>query len=246
MHHEQPDISATDDGSPIGRRIVLGLIAMGAAGIVGGSSVQDRLAKAIAPIQNADPTGLISLLPLGATFRYYSVTGSVPSRNAGNYRLDIRGLVGKPMSYTLADLERMPQTTLVRDFQCVTGWRVPEVHWSGVRLSDLLDAAQPAADAKAISFGSFDGTYTESLTIEQARRGDVLVALQMLGRPVTHDHGGPVRMYVAPMYGYKSTKWLSSIELTADVVPGYWEDEGSYDVDGWIGESNGRDDEPVG
>jgi DMSO/TMAO reductase YedYZ molybdopterin-dependent catalytic subunit len=243
---EPPAISPTDGGSPIGRRIVLGLIAMGAAGIVGGSSVQDRLAKAIAPIQNADPTGLISLLPLGATFRYYSVTGSVPSRNAGNYRLDIRGLVGKPTSYTLADLERMPQTTLVRDFQCVTGWRVPEVHWSGVRLSDLLDAAQPAADAKAISFGSFDGKYTESLTIEQARRGDVLVALQMLGRPVTHDHGGPVRMYVAPMYGYKSTKWLSSIELTADVVPGYWEDEGNYDVDGWIGESNGRDDEPVG
>jgi DMSO/TMAO reductase YedYZ molybdopterin-dependent catalytic subunit len=109
MHHEPPDISPTDDGSPIGRRVVLGLIAMGAAGIVGGSSVQDRLAKAIAPIQNADPTGLISLLPLGATFRYYSVTGSVPSRNAGNYRLDIRGLVGKPASYTLADLEKMPR-----------------------------------------------------------------------------------------------------------------------------------------
>ncbi|MCU1397181.1 MAG: Oxidoreductase molybdopterin binding, partial [Acidimicrobiales bacterium] len=64
--------------------------------------------------------------------------------------------------------------------------------------------------------------------------------------PVTHDHGGPVRMYVAPMYGYKSTKWLSSIEVTDQVVPGYWETEGNYDVDGWIGESNGRDDEPVG
>ena len=236
----------TDDGSPIDRRIVLGLMAMGAAGVVGGSAVQDRLAKAIAPIQHADPTGLISLLPLGATFRYYSVTGSVRSRNAANYRLDVGGLVRTPRSYTLPDLQNMPQTTLVRDFQCVTGWRVPEVHWSGVRLSDLLDAAQPDPGATAISFGSFDGTYTESLTLDQARRSDVLVALQMLGRPVTHDHGGPVRLYVAPMYGYKSTKWLSSIELTARVVPGYWEDEGSYDADGWIGDSNGRDDEPAG
>ena len=154
-------------------------------------------------------------------------------------------MVKTPTSYTLTDLEDMPQTTLVRDFQCVTGWRVPEVHWSGVRLAELLDAVQPAAGATAISFGSFDGTYTESLTLEQARRSDVLVALQMLGHPVTHDHGGPVRMYVAPMYGYKSTKWLSSIEVTAAVVPGYWEDEGNYDVDGWIGDSNGRDDEPV-
>ena len=71
------------------------------------------------------------------------------------------------------------------------------------------------------------------------------IALTMLGKPVTHDHGGPVRMYVAPMYGYKSTKWLAAINLTAGVVPGYWEDTGDYDVDGWIGESNGRQDEPV-
>ena len=241
-----PDVAPpAGNGSPIGRRIVLGLAALGAAGVVGGRAIQDRLAKVIAPIQQADPTGLISLLPLGATFRYYSVTGSVPSRDATDYRLDVGGLVHTPMSYTLTDLENMPQTTLVRDFQCVTGWRVPEVHWSGVRLSDLLDAAQPGVGATAIRFGSFDGTYTESLTLEQARRSDVLVALQMLGHPVTHDHGGPVRMYVAPMYGYKSTKWLSSIELTAGVVPGYWENEGNYDVDGWIGDSNGRDDEPV-
>lgn len=53
-----------------------------------------------------------------------------------------------------------------------------------------------------------------ALTLEQARRPDVLVALQMLGAPVTHDHGGPARLYVAPMYGYKSLKWLSGIELT--------------------------------
>src|SRR4249920_1866499 len=121
------------DGSPVGRRIVLGLMAMGAAGILGGRAVQDRLAKMIAPIQNNDPTGLTSLLPLGATFRYYSVTGSVPSRNATTYRLDVSGLVKTRASYTLADLQAMPQTSFVRDFQCVTGWRVPEVHWSGVQ-----------------------------------------------------------------------------------------------------------------
>jgi DMSO/TMAO reductase YedYZ molybdopterin-dependent catalytic subunit len=85
-----------------------------------------------------------------------------------------------------------------------------------------------------VRFTSFDGTYTESLTLTQARRSDVIVALRMQGRPITHDHGGPVRMYVAPMYGYKSTKWLSGIELTADVQSGYWEGRG-YPVNGWIG-----------
>jgi DMSO/TMAO reductase YedYZ molybdopterin-dependent catalytic subunit len=51
-------------------------------------------------------------------------------------------------------------------------------------------------------------------------------------------------MYIAPMYGYKSTKWLASIEVVDKVVPGYWEVRG-YDVDAWIGRSNGRRDQPV-
>ena len=235
-----------ESGAPVGRRIVIGLGLLGAVGVVTGRTVQDGLAKVLGPIENRDPTGLVSLLPIGATFRFYSVTGSVPNRSASTYRLDVSGLVGSPAAYTLADLQAMPQTDIVRDFQCVTGWRVPEVHWSGVQLSHLLDLAGPQPSATAIRFHSFDGTYTESLTLDQARRADVIVALRMLGDTVTHDHGGPVRMYVAPMYGYKSTKWLSGIELTETVVPGYWEDTGNYDVDGWVGKSNGRDDDPVG
>jgi DMSO/TMAO reductase YedYZ molybdopterin-dependent catalytic subunit len=81
----------------------------------------------------------------------------------------------------------MSQTTLVRDFQCVTGWRVPAVPWVGVRLGHLLDLAGPTPGADAVRLASFDDVYTESLTLEQARRPDVLVALQMLGTPVTHD-----------------------------------------------------------
>ena len=90
---------------------------------------------------------------------------------------------------------------------------------------------------------SFDGVYTESLTMEQARRPDVIVAYEMLGGAITKAHGGPVRLYVAPMYGYKSLKWLDGIEVTDHLEPGYWEHLG-YDVDAWVGRSNGRDDEP--
>jgi len=229
----------------VGRRVVLGLLGLGAVGIVTGSKLQNLLERGLAPLENHDPTGLVSLLPIGDTFRFYSVTHSVPDRTAADYRLSVSGLVQRPATYTLADLQSMPQTAVVRDFQCVTGWRVPGVHWRGVQLSHLLDLAGPAASATAIRFISFDGTYTESLTLDQARLPDVLVALDMLGAPVTHDHGGPVRLYVAPMYGYKSLKWLSGIELTADVVPGYWEHRG-YSINGWVGRSNGRSDEPTG
>jgi DMSO/TMAO reductase YedYZ molybdopterin-dependent catalytic subunit len=220
-------------GTPVGRRAVLGLIGLGAAGVLGGDWLQNRLADLLGPIEERDPTGLIALLPLGETFRLYSVTGSVAVHTAGTYRLEVFGLVDRPARYTVGDLRAMQQTELVRDFHCITGWRVPEVHWSGVPLSAVLDRANPSQQATAVRFHSFDGTYTESLPLAAARRPDVIVALDMLGAPVTHHHGGPVRMYAASMYGYKSTKWLSGIELTRSEIPGYWEHHG-YPLDGTI------------
>jgi DMSO/TMAO reductase YedYZ molybdopterin-dependent catalytic subunit len=229
-------------GTPIGRRAVLGLFGLGALGVVAGSRVQNGLLKVIAPVSSGDPTGLVSMFPVGNQFRFYSVAAHAPRRTAADYRLDVSGLVTRPRGLTFADLQAMPQTSLVRDFQCVTGWRVPDVRWSGVRLSDLLAALGPLPQATAVRFTSFDGVYSESLDLAQARRPDVLVALSMNGGPVSRYHGGPVRLYVAPMYGYKSLKWLGGIELTGEVVPGYWEDRG-YDIDAWVGRSNGRDDD---
>src|SRR6185295_13670137 len=100
------------------------------------------------------------------------------------------------------------------------------------------------ANAAAVTFGSFDGAYTGSLTMAQARRDDVIVAYKMEGKDISHIHGGPVRLCVAPMYGYKSCKWLDRITVENKVRPGYWEVRG-YDVDAWIGKSNGREDAPV-
>jgi DMSO/TMAO reductase YedYZ molybdopterin-dependent catalytic subunit len=223
--------------------VFLGLIGLGAAGVVFGAKVQDVIGGALAPIEAKDPTGLASLLPF-SRFRYYSVTGEFPSRSRAEYTLAVSGLVEKPFTITYAELVAMKPTTVTRDFQCVTGWRVPDQRWTGVRLSDLLDRAGVKPAATALRFVSFDGEYTESLTLAQARRQDVMVAYELEGKELSSKHGGPARLYVAPMYGYKSCKWLERIELTERVVPGYWEDYG-YDVDGWVGSSNGRDDAPT-
>ena len=224
--------------------MVLGLLGLGVAGVLAGDPIQRGLAAVLGPIGNHDPTGLVSLVPVGNSFRFYSVTRGAPTRDAASYTLDVTGMVDRPATLDLAALQGMPQTTVVRDFQCVTGWRVPQVRWSGVRLADLLDTAGVADGAGAVRFTSFDGTYTESLPLELARRDDVLVALRMLDDDVSHDHGGPVRLFAASQYGYKSLKWLSGIELTTAEVPGYWETRG-YDLDGTVGASNGRSDDPT-
>ncbi|MFE3590737.1 molybdopterin-dependent oxidoreductase [Streptomyces niveus] len=220
------------------------MLGLGAAGVVTAPYLQRGLESFLGAVSGSDPTGLTGLLPNGGGFRYYSVAASVPRKGPEDYRLTVDGLVDRPATYTLDALRKLPQTRMVRDVQCVTGWRVPETPFEGVRLSRILDAAGVRPDAKAIRFTCFDGTYTESLTMEQARRPDVLVALKMRDKPVEHAHGGPVRLYVAPMYFYKSAKWLSGISVTPDVRPGYWEERG-YDVDAWVGRSNGRTDAPT-
>jgi len=194
--------------------------------VVFGAAVQRQVSHSLG-------SGLASLLPGGDRFQIYSVTGTFPDIAPERYRLEVSGLVERPLHLTLADLEAMPAVRLVKTFRCVTGWQVPDVHWEGVRLADVLDAAGVRAEAVALAFDSYDGMDTESLTLAQARLSDVIVAYRMLDGPITVEHGGPVRLYVAPMFGYKSLKWLSAIRVVDAVEPGYWEQNG-YPVNGWL------------
>lgn len=236
-----------DEGSPVGRRVVLGSLGLGALGIVFGARVQRAVQRALLPVTLHDPTGLTDLLPVGGRFRIYSVTRSLPRRTPEAYRLRVDGLVERPAALTFDDIrQRLPQASLRRDFQCVTGWRVDDVAWRGVELRHVLDEVGVLPEATRVRFHSFDGTYTESLSLEQARRADVIVAHTLEDRPIGREHGGPVRLYVAPMYGYKSLKWLDRIEVVDRLVGegGYWEERG-YDLNGWVGRSNGGREEPT-
>src|SRR5437764_5984833 len=85
----------------VGRRVFLGMLAAGGAGILWGAKVQDWLERTLAPITARDGTGLSSFLPVGR-FRIYSVTGDLPHRSAEAYRLTVGGLVEHSMTLTLA------------------------------------------------------------------------------------------------------------------------------------------------
>lgn len=58
------------------------------------------------------------------------------------------------------------------------------------------------------------------------------VAFKMQDKPIPHEHGGPVRLFVAPLYLYKPAKWLSGISVTDKVAPGFREGRG-YAIDAW-------------
>jgi DMSO/TMAO reductase YedYZ molybdopterin-dependent catalytic subunit len=214
---------------PIGRRTVLAILGVGALGIVFGEHVQDGITSLLSPLRS---TGLGNIVPGEGGFVLYTVTGGYPAAPP-DYHLTVDGMVAHPLSLSVADLESLPATRIVHNFQCVTGWLVPNVHWVGVRLTDLAKHAGASPKASAFWFTSFDGVYTESLTMEQAGQSGAIVAYSMLDAPVTRDHGGPVRLYVPGMFGYKSIKWLSRITITNQLGMGYWELNG-YPVNAWI------------
>lgn len=233
----QTDRNTSDTGAPtperriaVGRRVVLGLAAAGALGVAFGGNIQNLLGSTLGSVGD--------LLPGGDRFRYYSITGRNPKISDRRYRLKVSGLVQQPMNFTLEDLKAMPVTSFTKTFQCVTGWKVPDVAWEGVQLSHILETVGPKQGAIGLTFESYDGTDTESLTIDQANLSDVIVAYRMLGAPVTQNHGGPVRLYVAPMFGYKSLKWLSAIRVVDTITPGFWEQNG-YPVNGWLDGTTG-------
>ncbi|MGA2211340.1 MAG: molybdopterin-dependent oxidoreductase [Acidimicrobiales bacterium] len=227
------DTSEPEHATHVGRRAILGVSALAAVGVTFGAAIDNAIGGTLTKASNF-LGGLGALVPGADQFRIYTVTNSIPIISPQTYRLTVNGMVDRPLDLSLDDLRAMKRTTLVHYFQCVTGWRVPDVHWEGVQLSEILDRAGVKSGGTALRFFSGDGVYTESLTIGQARLPDVLVADRMIGDDVTPDHGGPVRLYVAPMYGYKSIKWLDRIEVVNEIVPGYWENFG-YAVNGWIG-----------
>jgi DMSO/TMAO reductase YedYZ molybdopterin-dependent catalytic subunit len=162
----------------------------------------------------------------------------MPTFDPATWRLQVGGLVDKPVTLDYHELRSLPRTTEIRDFHCVTGWSVPHVHWTGVRLTDLFDHVKPQFSAQAVRFTSAEVPYVDYLTLQQASLHDVLLAYEMDGKPLPREHGAPVRLVMPEMYGYKSVKWVSRVDLVMQADDGYWEQLG-YDRDAWVGRSNG-------
>src|SRR3954452_14672248 len=138
-------------GAPVGRRLFLAMVGLAGAGVVFGAKAQDWLEHLLAPVTARDGTGLSTFLPVGR-FRIYTVPNDLPSKGEAASRLKVGGSVDHPLDLSIADLRAMPPTNLTRDFQCVTGWRVHDVAWTGVRLSDLLDRAGVRPGAGGVEF----------------------------------------------------------------------------------------------
>jgi methionine sulfoxide reductase catalytic subunit len=216
-----------DEGpKPIGRRMFLGLSALGAGALLFGQSFTG----------SEDEAGLLSQIIGQGGFRIYTVA-PIPKFDPASWKLTITGSVANPVQFGYDELLGLPSTIQQGIFHCVTGWSVPNLTWQGVSLKSILDLASPHQDAQALVFYSSDGAYTDALTLDQALAPDVMLAYNMNGKPLPLNQGMPVRLVVPEMYGYKGVKWVNKIELVSKAGPGYWEVRG-YDVDAYIDKRN--------
>ena len=216
----------------IGRGLFLATVAGGVSSLAWGKSVWSHVSKAVGPVES-----LVPLVPTGG-WRIYTVSGSMPTFDRATWRLDVGGLVEKPVSLTYAHLRALPRAEQVSTFHCVTGWTVKNVHWGGVRITDVFDLVRPVPEASALQFVSAEKPYVDYLSINQVRLHDVMLAYEMDGKPLPREHGAPLRLIIPEMYGYKNVKWLEAINLVSKPEDGYWEQLG-YDRDAWVGHSNG-------
>jgi DMSO/TMAO reductase YedYZ molybdopterin-dependent catalytic subunit len=161
---------------------------------------------------------------------------------AGNFeswRLEVAGLVGRPLRLSLLDLRRLSARTQITRHDCVEGWSAIG-KWNGVRLSAVLDLAQIQHSARYIVFYCADrierveDPYYESLDLIDALHPQTILAYELNGAPLPVPNGAPLRLRVERQLGYKHAKFLMRIEAVErlDAIGGgrggYWEDRG-YD-----------------
>jgi DMSO/TMAO reductase YedYZ molybdopterin-dependent catalytic subunit len=161
--------------------------------------------------------------------------GPVPRFRPQDWDLRVFGATasGREHRWTWPELSALLTTEVTADFHCVTKFTVPDVAWSGISSATLVRLAPPAADATHVMVWAEYG-YSANLRMTDFLADTTLLATHRDGRPLTPDHGAPVRIVVPHLYAWKSVKWVRAIEyLTAD-RRGFWEERGYHNVaDPW-------------
>jgi DMSO/TMAO reductase YedYZ molybdopterin-dependent catalytic subunit len=155
-----------------------------------------------------------------------------------DYRLEVGGLVERPLALSLAELRALPSRTQITRHDCVEGWSAIG-KWKGAKLAALLDLARPKPEARFVVFICADpmdaeGTefYYESIDMDDARHVQTILAYELNDAALPVANGAPIRLRVERQLGYKHAKYVMRIELVAsfdDIAGGkggYWEDQG--------------------
>ena len=218
------------EGKKISRRAFIGLgVAAAAALALGGREVFQVLSdRGTTGTTGAAQGGVFNI----KDFTIQRVADD-PKYQPDQWRLSVTGMVNQELSLSLDKFLALPQTQEVREFQCVEGWKVRNCPWEGVTVREIMSLADIKPQAKYIIFWSDDGVYSDTLTVEQALKPEVMLVHKLDGQELTPEQGWPVRLVMPGNYGYKYVKWVGRVVVTDQPHVGYWEKFG-YQEDATI------------
>jgi len=177
----------------------------------------------------------------------------VPKLDPSNWRLNVVGLVDRPLSLSLRDLVKMPSQTQFVTLECAGNGRsllsprvngeqwnlgaVSTAEWSGVPLAEVLNRAGVTGGAKQVVFRGADSgkidpnsepiRFERSLSVDDAHRCEGLLAYAMNGEILPIQHGYPLRLIVPGWYAVASVKWLTEIDVISGQFSGHYQ-TGAY------------------
>jgi sulfane dehydrogenase subunit SoxC len=176
---------------------------------------------------------------------YLLIHYDIPPVDPATWSLEVGGAVCRPLRLTLDDLHERPSVTRPVTMECAGNGRarlsprpasqpwlaeaVGTAEWTGVPLAAVLDEAGVTGDAVEVVFRGLDRGvesgveqhYERALTLDEARRDEVLLAYAMNGAPLPPQHGFPLRLVVPGWYGMTNVKWLAAITVIDEPFAGY-------------------------
>ncbi|HKV41417.1 MAG TPA: molybdopterin-dependent oxidoreductase [Blastocatellia bacterium] len=145
------------------------------------------------------------------------------------------------LSLTLDDIKKLPRSEVVTELRCIEGWSVI-VKWGGARFSDFAQKYLPSTTgsqssaapvkpldmARYVSLETPGGGYYVGLDMASAMHPQTLLCYEMNGKPLTVEHGAPLRLVIPVKYGIKSIKRIGTIRFTNRRPADFWAEQG-YD-----------------
>ena len=145
------------------------------------------------------------------------------------WRLELKGLVDRPLSLTLDEVRAMPTISYHHTLSCISnrigGDLIGTTRWTGVRVRDVLAMAGMKATAEELFIEAADGFY-ESVAMSDLIDDRTMFAYEMNGAPLPHENGYPLRIIIPHRYGMKQPKWIVNMEVLDQEGRGYWVERG--------------------
>jgi DMSO/TMAO reductase YedYZ molybdopterin-dependent catalytic subunit len=192
------------------------------------------------PTENPDPVGIRTQLIwenldswITPNEEFFSISHfDRPVIDASTWKLEIDGLVKKPLTLTLDDLKARPRQEVVFTIECSGNHGFPfftggigNARWAGTPLAPILEEAGVRENGIEVVFWGTDAgemdvrdlkfkqNFARSMSLEDAMSSDNILCYEMNGAPLPAPNGFPLRLIAPGWYGIANTKWLKRIEV---------------------------------